>query len=1098
MRLLGWYQLEARQNTAAILFPAPCNSLTAPDAFFLDVYFNTISVQPTAAVQDSQDKRAPKNVLASTRIAYAGDQTEFVVDMGIEYATRLVIFNGEFTSMFVAIYGETVTSEHSEAVSYEPKLLPVSTPLPLPPSLDPGNSSNPILLAEQLLQLLPVAPELSFAARLIFVLKPERDDWDLPDFPFFSELDPLDGAYYVAKLLSKAAAQQTRFSRTLLVSTYRSSGSFNEHTLDEGTVLYLHAAAADVEIARCFREDESFLSSLDDLQGSPKIESRLRKKLKQLLARIRGWQSFEDVLTNTNDDFVGSASFLKDIVTEENAVGCWLKCMLTHDNLTSRLVDVPTPSDTLALPPLLFHDSYVEVSHKTFLVFVKALLAVSGVLTTLAWAGSVGDDQCRERALALLVLWQGIDGYREIINHCLLLRQMTRRLGWNKSDDTPTKRSIYAERLLVGLAKDPQAMLNEDCENLEDSELPELIKAILSPEIPFSSTTTEELMEIGKLARVARDGLPSAIEELTFNSLRPFSLRRLRVLRVSLVIIAKKLTDYDDGERRVAEAFWLERHQGVGPTLVSILSDVADDLNHHFALQPPPRMNQALSDLLLRIANDIITLLTRFTPTYPLISRDLRTLVVAVVDLYACANAAGSTFSQSSSAYLAAKITRRNCRVILSTLSKAIQAESGTSNAQIILRSLLSPHVEKVVRDPVHHILQVYDLTMNILPQASSDEAATFWSTEVFPKVLAELKAFSCLLDAETRATFIQRLAMLDNGEIGIGDWLLVEQMKGLLTTLHTLPSPIQEDHKLLLQYQVTSILHFCDLVISSSAWGVSSFSTNEDLSQLLNDCLTLTLDYHVTSLALKRLTRHLAEHADVFAPDVRFNILLLSLRTAQANFSVPDALKFVPDILKSLPSTSITPEHLQSEVGRLISTYSDHALEIKSDVAELTLYVLEWLASQEDVKLTTLVGLSADQFQHLCSHLASALPPERQATVSVIKDKLIIDEDEVFPSSTIEILDTLIMPLKAVENLLSPPPAEPPSTPKRGTKTPDILGVVISPPSAILRSPAATGLTKTYLNNDFRQLRQLPSTRMNTSRLPSTHVDVGINGRWT
>ena len=50
----------------------------------MDVFFNTISVQPSS-VQDSQDKRAaPKNVLAPTRIAYAGDQTDFVVDMGLD------------------------------------------------------------------------------------------------------------------------------------------------------------------------------------------------------------------------------------------------------------------------------------------------------------------------------------------------------------------------------------------------------------------------------------------------------------------------------------------------------------------------------------------------------------------------------------------------------------------------------------------------------------------------------------------------------------------------------------------------------------------------------------------------------------------------------------------------------------------------------------------------------------------------------------------------------------------------------------------------------------------------------------------------------
>jgi len=49
---------------------------------------------------------------------------------------------------------------------------------------------------------------------------------------------------------------------------------------------------------------------------------------------------------------------------------------------------------------------------------------------------------------------------------------------------------------------------------------------------------------------------------------------------------------------------------------------------------------------------------------------------------------------------------------------------------------------------------------------------------------------------------------------------------------------------------------------------------------------------------------------------------------------------------------------------------------------------------------------------------------------------------------------------------------------------------VTVSPPTALLRSPAVTGLTRTYTANDFRALRQTPSARQNTSRLPSTHVD--------
>jgi hypothetical protein len=45
---------------------------------------------------------------------------------------------------------------------------------------------------------------------------------------------------------------------------------------------------------------------------------------------------------------------------------------------------------------------------------VRALLGVSSVLGALSWADSVGNDLCRERALAVLVLWQTVDGYREV------------------------------------------------------------------------------------------------------------------------------------------------------------------------------------------------------------------------------------------------------------------------------------------------------------------------------------------------------------------------------------------------------------------------------------------------------------------------------------------------------------------------------------------------------------------------------------------------------------------------------------------------------------------------------------------------------------
>ena len=51
---------------------------TEPQAFFLDVYFNTSFIRP--CTQEPQ----LKNALVPTRIAYAGGQVEFRVDMGSE------------------------------------------------------------------------------------------------------------------------------------------------------------------------------------------------------------------------------------------------------------------------------------------------------------------------------------------------------------------------------------------------------------------------------------------------------------------------------------------------------------------------------------------------------------------------------------------------------------------------------------------------------------------------------------------------------------------------------------------------------------------------------------------------------------------------------------------------------------------------------------------------------------------------------------------------------------------------------------------------------------------------------------------------------
>jgi hypothetical protein len=188
--------------------------------------------------------------------------------------------------------------------------------------------------------------------------------------------------------------------------------------LDEATVLCLLDAAANFEIAQHFSGNEAFLSMFKGIQNSSRTEKPLLDAVKKLIARLRGWQLFEEALTNANGEFMESASFLKDICAEEYSLGCWLECMGSHESLVAKLGESSILPTSPVLPPLLFQ-SQTSISHQQFLVFVRAVIGIASVLAVWAWADCIDnelhqDRACRERASSVLALWQGVDGYREV------------------------------------------------------------------------------------------------------------------------------------------------------------------------------------------------------------------------------------------------------------------------------------------------------------------------------------------------------------------------------------------------------------------------------------------------------------------------------------------------------------------------------------------------------------------------------------------------------------------------------------------------------------------------------------------------------------
>ncbi|KAL1741003.1 hypothetical protein HDZ31DRAFT_46358 [Schizophyllum fasciatum] len=218
----------------------------------------------------------------------------------------------------------------------------------------------------------------------------------------------------------------------------------------------------------------------------------------------------------------------------------------------------------------------------------------------------------------------------------------------------------------------------------------------------------------------------------------------------------------------------------------------------------------------------------------------------------------------------------------------------------------------------------------------------------------------------------------------------------------------------------------------------------------------------------------------------LRFVACLWVLRGMQSELS-PLNFGSISAVICDLPSTAINPALLKVELGRALSAVSRRRTLAEDAATSITAF-LHWLASQPSQPLTVLSAITLDDLSRLYDLLAGSLPAEQSGLLESVRTKITVDEDETLLPPTFPLPDTLTITPEELENARRP--QTPPSTPKRKGNTPDILGPIISPPTALLRSPAATGLTKTYAKNDFRHLRQLSASMQNTSRMPSTHVD--------
>ncbi|KAF7332461.1 hypothetical protein MKEN_00128100 [Mycena kentingensis (nom. inval.)] len=1118
--------------------PTPISELVActePSAFLLDIFFNATPITP-----ETKARQRPINELVPTSIAYPGGMVDFEAEMEAGFATRLMIVKGEFSSVSFALYGEIVGEAPASPVAYEPQPWPNPTPIPPSDELDPASMPDPTALAQELVaSITKPPPSLAALIRLTCCQKPvDDDDWDLPDFPhIFANLEAeYDGvftlsaaleildwpirdetpvevlnafaarvaetigpsdenqSYQLAHLLCIAASQQPEFVHALLEQVNPRSVLDAQSIKDTDTLLYLFEATANPDIARHFRCPE-FLDVLDKLQANLTIEKRMKDIADQIARRVEGWRVFEDALGNPAGDVDAAAKFVADIGLDEQSMGIWLLTMV------ERLSDIPAESQPL---PGNFLRRRGPRTHAELVVFTRAYIGVGYILAVLSWMDSIGDEPALSTALTLVRLWQTIHGYREIVNHLLLIRQFTKRLQWTIADNhPPSLAGITCERIAEDVAQDPHALLSVWFLDLIDK---------LEP--PLSSIPKSETLILRKLATIANDKLHGAVDELKFATEHPFSLRRLRNIRVSLAVIEKELdSEGDAGEWNVLEALWTENAHGLADRLVQLFVDVSDDLAGHFGVSLPPEItNNAFLVQLLRTADDLLRLIVRLTTrnikdAQMLTIRALRALASGITDAFAATNSA--LLPKAVPIIAAATDLRDACLEVVSKfVGPEVYVEPRKPAAEVLVRALLEQaQVTRVGRDPVEMISQTLTLFDHILPQPGTEDDR--WVSTIIPLNLFELTAFVRLLDPERKVSFVVRLIKLDNGQICVGEWLLTGELKQLSRMLEeTSHLETSSELRLAEHHQLFLSLSFLSKLINSSTdisqWLTNAITNVPEVASLFANCFTAVLEQYLVSPVLDDITRVLAMRAEAFSADLKSALILTTFRAFRHEPRV--LLDVLRQTLPWEPTHPRYPALLRTEIGLTLAGIANGKVSAK--LAITVLGILTWLAQREragDPSMTALYtrAISAETLQELYTKLGEALPPASLPALKAASAAIRADEDDsmdaAHPCTPTILPTTLSLPLPSLLALLDSPAQahhlSPPSTPKTShTPGGDIFGVLTSP-SGLLRSPAATGLTKTYQKNDFRLLRQAPAARLNTSRLPSMHVDVGIPG---
>ncbi|KAG8834059.1 hypothetical protein FRC17_009622 [Serendipita sp. 399] len=1009
--------------------------------------------------------------------------------------------------------------DHPESGSVEP----VSTPIdisPLPRYLDIANAANPIGLASSLSHECVGKIPMLHILRLMFLLKPSDDDWSIDGYPAryadIPELPQLetDGMNDEAAVNPKQRwleeiINELRFpvhdeetTETISLLSEPLAAALNTPNVIKSawlTHVLCNINKHPPKVARIVLERVDFIKLIrGDLKrdgdlvekliicaANPSLCDHLRKPsildaiismkedkslnagflLDSLVGRIQGWIMLKEALETEDTDFASLIPWICDMLGDEESFAMFIQGLAAYEPIWSLLKTAPASGKVY---PLL-SESATRASLVDRKAFMRGLVGLGCVLPIFCWANSEGNHRTLQRVIHAFSIWQDHPGYSDILNRMLSLKQCIWRLSMTVKDYTQGT-SIEAERLLYGLYRSNPTVFFK----------PAFME--------YLSTRSNSWLPIFSDTRYPKGvGEPQSGLELA-----------LRTLLSPAFIPSDTQDDTAAYLLRVTTEFLCQTLQGgnldrVFQTLLDLkaeTSGIATSLIEHFSSIVELLSTTTFSRLffqrklmqdLLNASKSLLHLFTQLGVIFPPLPRVVDKLSRSMILLLVVSNRLQSMAPtiDPSIAALAQNVEQAHIEVV-----KAFSRDRfGSVASYRLLDSLLLQSQYSLEGDLALEIRVVGIIFDTLLPDPASNginEHSRLWVS----RIVERMPGFQQFLRRNPpigRVKWITRLARMDEGEFDLAASLISNE----LTLLNLLLKAMQDREPnspldYALQFQVSTILEEVKLLLEQSRELMGTIILSGTCLEQIIAALVKMSNLRIFNESCVPLALELVQSKKNANRLLAACILLRQYRTRD-DICLPNIM----DILKGRSGLNRGEmDNLIAEMGSTLRSASGRQ-SISQEDAHVIIEWLEWLSSTK--KNIFIPTLTYDAFQTLRTIVEKVLDVPN-SNLEAIGTELLFADDELMDDGVDGI--TLIMQLAMSPNQISSllTMQDQPRTPPRLVTHP-ALGLVTTSPPSINRSPISATLNKTYLNNDFRQLRAT-GVHTNTTRPPSVHVD--------